>query len=312
VIGYVVRRLAQAVVVLFFVSIVVFGLLHSLPGGLVRAQLGPRATSYEVHELTVQEGLNKPLVVQYGIWAWHALQGNLGFSYKLDESVGSLLARYLPRTLLLVGTSMVLAIIIAIPMGLWQAYRRNRPDDHALSALMLTFYSMPSFLIGVVLIVVLNMWLGVLPSTASSFGASLGTDTKVLVLPVLALALGNVSYFSRFMRSSAVDNLLADHVRTAQAKGASPRRVLFRHVLRNSLTSTVTMIGLTLPYVISGSLIIEALFNFPGMGLLFWDAAQQRDYPVLLGVVLVVTVATVVGNLLADLGYAALDPRIRY
>jgi peptide/nickel transport system permease protein len=312
VIGYVVRRLAQAVVVLFFVSIVVFGLLHALPGGLVRAQLGPRATTYEVHELTVQEGLNKPIVVQYGIWAWHALQGNLGFSYKLDESVGSLLARYLPRTLLLVGTSMVLAIIIAIPMGLWQAYRRNRPDDHALSALMLTFYSMPSFLIGVVLIVVLNMWLGVLPSTASSFGTGLGTDAKVLVLPVLALALGNVSYFSRFMRSSAVDNLLADHVRTAQAKGASPRRVLFRHVLRNSLTSTVTMIGLTLPYVISGSLIIEALFNFPGMGLLFWDAAQQRDYPVLLGVVLVVTVATVVGNLLADLGYAALDPRIRY
>ncbi|MCK4176886.1 ABC transporter permease [Aciditerrimonas ferrireducens] len=311
-IGYVVRRLAQAVVVLFFVSIVVFGLLHALPGGLVRAQLGPRATTYEVHELTVQEGLNKPIVVQYGIWAWHALQGNLGFSYKLDESVGSLLARYLPRTLLLVGTSMVLAIIIAIPMGLWQAYRRNRPDDHALSALMLTFYSMPSFLIGVVLIVVLNMWLGVLPSTASSFGTGLGTDAKVLVLPVLALALGNVSYFSRFMRSSAVDNLLADHVRTAQAKGASPRRVLFRHVLRNSLTSTVTMIGLTLPYVISGSLIIEALFNFPGMGLLFWDAAQQRDYPVLLGVVLVVTVATVVGNLLADLGYAALDPRIRY
>jgi peptide/nickel transport system permease protein len=308
----VVRRLAQAVVVLFFVSIVVFGLLHALPGGLVRAQLGPRATTYEVHELTVQEGLNKPIVVQYGIWAWHALQGNLGFSYKLDESVGSLLARYLPRTLLLVGTSMVLAIIIAIPMGLWQAYRRNRPDDHALSALMLTFYSMPSFLIGVVLIVVLNMWLGVLPSTASSFGTGLGTDAKVLVLPVLALALGNVSYFSRFMRSSAVDNLLADHVRTAQAKGASPRRVLFRHVLRNSLTSTVTMIGLTLPYVISGSLIIEALFNFPGMGLLFWDAAQQRDYPVLLGVVLVVTVATVVGNLLADLGYAALDPRIRY
>lgn len=133
-IGYVVRRLAQAVVVLFFVSIVVFGLLHALPGGLVRAQLGPRATTYEVHELTVQEGLNKPIVVQYGIWAWHALQGNLGFSYKLDESVGSLLARYLPRTLLLVGTSMVLAIIIAIPMGLWQAYRRNRPDDHALSA----------------------------------------------------------------------------------------------------------------------------------------------------------------------------------
>jgi len=309
--GYVLRRFGQAVVVMIIVSIVVFGILHALPGGLVRAQLGPRASAYSVHQLTIQEGLDKPLVVQYGIWAWHALQGRLGFSYKLNQSVGALLGQYLPRDLLLVGVSLLLAIAIAIPLGLWQGYRRNRPDDHALSAVMLIFYSMPSFLLGVVLIVVFNIWTNVLPSTATNFGNGLGTDFDVLVLPVLALCLGNVSYFSRYMRSSTVDNLLSDHVRTAIAKGASPGRLLLRHVLRNSLTSTVTMIGLTLPYVLSGSLIIEALFNFPGMGLLFWNAAQDRDFPVLLGVVLVVTVATVAGNLLADLGYAALDPRIR-
>ncbi|MDA8286200.1 MAG: ABC transporter permease [Actinomycetota bacterium] len=310
--GFVVRRFGQAVVVMIIVSIVIFGILHALPGGLVRAQLGPRATAFSVHELTIQEGLNKPIVVQYGIWAWHALQGRLGFSYKLNESVGALLSQYLPRDLLLVGISLLLAIAIAVPLGLWQGYRRNRPDDHALSALMLVFYSMPSFLLGVILIVVLNIWVDVLPSTATNFGTGLGTDISVLALPVFALCLGNVSYFSRYMRSSTVDNLLSDHVRTALAKGASPRRLLLRHVLRNSLTSTVTLIGLTLPYVLSGSLIIEALFNYPGMGLLFWNAAQDRDFPVLLGVVLVVTVATVVGNLLADLGYAALDPRIRY
>lgn len=309
--GYVLRRFGQAVVVMIIVSIVVFGILHALPGGLVRAQLGPRATTYAVHQLTVQEGLDKPLVVQYGIWAWHALQGRLGFSYKLNQSVGALLGQYLPRDLLLVGVSLLLAIALAIPLGLWQGYRRNRPDDHALSAVMLIFYSMPSFLLGVVLIVVFNIWTNLLPSTATNFGNGPGVDFQVLVLPVLALCLGNVSYFSRYMRSSTVDNLLSDHVRTAIAKGASPGRLLRRHVLRNSLTSTVTMIGLTLPYVLSGSLIIEALFNFPGMGLLFWNAAQDRDFPVLLGVVLVVTVATVVGNLLADLGYAALDPRIR-
>ncbi len=310
-IGYVVRRLGQAVVVMVIVSIVVFGILHLLPGGLVRAQLGPRATALAVHDLTVQEGLNKPLVVQYGIWAWHALQGNLGFSYKLNQSVGSLLGEYLPRDLLLVGVSMLFAIAIAIPLGIWQGYRRNRVDDHVLSAVMLIFYSMPSFLLGVLLIVVFNLWTGLLPSTATNFGGSVGNDVQVLALPVLALCLGNVSYFSRYMRSATVDNLLSDHVRTAVAKGAAPRRLLARHVLRNSLSSTMTLIGLTLPYVLSGSLIIEALFNFPGMGLLFWNAAQARDFPVLLGVVLVVTVATVVGNLLADLGYAALDPRVR-
>jgi len=310
--AYIVRRLGQAVVVVLIVTIVVFGLLHALPGGLVRAQLGPKATPYAVHQFTIQEGLDKPLVVQYGIWLWHAVQGNLGFSYKLNQSVGSLLAEYVPRTLLLAGSAFLLSVAIAIPLGLWQGQRRNRPDDHALSALMLTFYSMPSFLLGVILIVVLSLWIPALPSTASAYGSGLGTDVRVLVLPVATLCLGNVSYFSRYMRASTIDNLLADHVRTARAKGVAPRRVLVRHVLRNSVSSTVTVLGLSIPYVLSGALIIEALFNFPGVGLLFWNAAQDRDYPVLLGVVLVITVATIVGNLAADIAYAALDPRIRY
>ncbi|MGC9220167.1 MAG: ABC transporter permease [Solirubrobacteraceae bacterium] len=310
-IGYVIRRVGQSLVIMVIVSIVVFAILHMLPGGLVRAQLGPRATALSVHNLTVQEGLNKPIIVQYGIWAWHALQGNLGFSYKLNQSVASLLGEYMPRDLLLVGVAMLFALAIALPLGVWQGYRRNRPDDMTLSALMMFFYAMPSFLLGVLLIVVFNIWTNLLPSTATNFGTGVGTDINVLILPVLALCLGNVSYFSRYVRSATIDNLLSDHVRTAIAKGAAPRRLLARHVLRNSLSSTITMVGMTLPYVLSGSLIIEALFNFPGMGLLFWNAAQDRDFPVLLGVVLVVTLATVIGNLLADLGYAALDPRVR-
>jgi peptide/nickel transport system permease protein len=310
--GYVVRRLLQTVVVTFIVSVVVFLLLHALPGGLVRAQLGPRATTYAVHSLTIQEGLNKPLITQFGIWLWNALHGDLGFSYKLNQSVGSLLAEYLPRTLLLVGSSLVLAVMIAVPMGLVQGLRRNHLDDHGLTATMLTFYSMPSFLLGVALIVVLNLWLHLLPSTAANYGTSVSTDFLDLVLPVLTLCLGNVSYFSRYMRAATIDNLLSDYVRTANAKGASIRRILARHVLRNSVSSTITLLGLSLPYVLSGSLIIEALFDFPGVGLLFYNAAQDRDFPVLLGVVLVVTVATIVGNLLADLAYAWIDPRIRY
>jgi len=310
--GYVLRRLGQAVVVMVIVSIVVFGILHALPGGLVRAQLGPRATAYSVHQLTVQEGLDKPLVVQYGIWAWHALQGRLGFSYKLNTPVSTLLGEYFPRDLLLTGAAIALAIAVSVPLGALQAYRRNKGVDYAFSGVLLALYSMPSFLLGVIAIIVLNIELPLLPSTAQQFGQGFGTDAKVLVLPVLTLMLGNIAYYSRYVRSSVIDNLLEDYVRTARAKGAPWSRVLVRHVLRNSLLPVVSLIGISFPYVVSGSLIVEALFDYPGMGLLFWDSEQSRDYPVLLGVVLLVSVAVVVGNLLADLAYAALDPRIRY
>ncbi|MGH9292160.1 MAG: ABC transporter permease [Acidimicrobiales bacterium] len=311
-IGFILRRLGQAIIVALIVSIVLFVVLHALPGGLVRAQLGTRASREAVASLTRQEGLDRPLPVQFFTWLINALQGNLGYSYKLNQTVGSLLAEYVPRTLLLAGSSLFISIALAIPLGLLQGRRRNKIDDHSITAVMLIFYSMPVFLLGVILIVVLNLWLAALPSTASNYGGSFSTDFLDLVLPVLTLALGNVSYFSRYMRNATIENLLEDYVRTARAKGNSTRRVLLRHVLRNSMSSTVTMIGLSLPFVVSGALIVEELFNFPGVGLLFWNASQDRDFPVLLGVVLVVTMATVVGNLLADIGYAVLDPRVRY
>lgn len=310
--AYLVRRLLQAVLVMLIVSVIVFILLHSLPGGLVRAQLGPKASPYAVLQLERAEGLLRPLPLQYGIWLLHLVEGNLGFSYKYNQPVASLLAHYVPRTLLLVGTSTVLTVAIAVPMGMWQGFRRNSFDDHVLSTSMLVLYAMPSFLLGVIGIILLSLDLPLLPSTATAFGASLGTDVKVLALPILTLVLGNITYYSRYMRSAVIDNLLEDYVRTAYAVGNSARRVLLSHVLRNSLSSTMTVLGLTLPYVFSGALIVEALFNFPGVGLLFWNASQTRDYPVLLGVVLVVTAAVVLGSLLADLGYAALDPRVRY
>jgi peptide/nickel transport system permease protein len=311
-IGFILRRLAQAVVITLMVSVLVFILLHSLPGGLVRAQLGGRPSSYAVAQLTRQEGLLRPLPVQYGLWLWNALHGNLGFSYKLNQSVGSLLDEFLPRTLLLAGSSLFLAVAISIPIAIWQAQRRGRFDDHALNLVMMTFYSMPSFLLGAILIVVLSLWVPLLPSTASNYGTSFSVDFLDLMLPMLTLCLATVSYFSRYMRASIIDNMLEDYVRTAYAKGASRTRVLLRHVLRNSLGTTATLVALCVPFTISGVLIVEAVFNFPGVGLLFWNAAQDRDYPVLLGVVLVVTVATIVSSLAADIAYAVLDPRVRY
>jgi len=310
--GYLARRALQAIVVMLIVSVIVFVLLHSLPGGLVRAQLGPKASRFAVFQLERTEGLLKPLPLQYLIWLANLVKGNLGFSYYMNQPVASLLGHYLPRTLLLVGVSTLFTVAVAVPMGMWQGFRRNRIDDHLLSASMLILYAMPGFLLGVIGIILLSLDVPVLPSTATAFGSGLGTDVTVLVLPIATLFLGNISYYSRYMRSAVIDNLLEDYVRTAYAIGNPARRVLLRHVLRNSLSSTVTMLGLTLPYVFSGALIVEELFNFPGIGLLFWNASQTRDYPVLLGVVLVVTAAVVAGSLLADVGYAALDPRVRY
>jgi peptide/nickel transport system permease protein len=310
--GYVVRRFAQAIVVMLIVSVIMFILLHALPGGLIRAQLGPKATATEVQSLTRTEGLDKPLVVQFWTWLWNALHGNLGFSHVMNQPVSQLLAEYLPRTLLLVGSSSVLTVALSIPIGMWQGMRRNKLDDHAMSAVLLVFYAMPDFLIGALGIILLTYDVRLLPSNATNYGQGFGTDLRDLLLPVGVLVLGNFTYYTRYMRSSVIDNLLEDYVRTARAVGNPPWRVMSRHVLRNAMSSTVTNIGLTLPFIFSGSLIIENLFNFPGLGALYWNAQQSRDFPVLLGIVLVITAAVIAGSLIADVLYAWLDPRVRY
>lgn len=306
------RRLGQAVIVLVLVSIVVFGLLHALPGGLVRAQLGAKATHTSIRELTVQENLTKPIIVQYALWFGNLLHGNLGFSYKLDTPVSTLIGEYFPRDLLLAGLSLLLTIVLSIPLGVVQGARRNNALDYSVSGGLLTVYSMPTFLLGVILIIIFNIEFHVFPATAQDFGQSFSTDVRVLVLPVLTLTIGNIAFFSRYVRTAVIENLLEDYVRTAKAKGADARRILVRHVLRNSLLPFVSIVGISLPTVVSGALIVEVLFGYPGMGLLFWDAEQTRTYPVLLGIVLLLSAAVVICNLLADVTYGVLDPRIRY
>ena len=307
--GYYLRRLVQAAVVMFIVSVIVFVLLHSLPGdsSVPSSGKGDDVRGASAHRPgRTEQAADRPV----RLVAVASVAREPRFSYKQNQSVASLLGELVPRTLLLVGSSMLLALAIAVPMGLIQGLRRDHLDDRATTAVMLLFYTTPSFLLGSVLIVLLSIWINALPSTASNFGTGAGTDFQVLILPVVTLCLGNVSYFSRYMRSATIDSLLGDYVRTAKAKGVPTRRMLTHHVLRNAFSSTMTLLGLSLPYIFSGSLIVEALLNFPGVGL-FWNAAQNRDFPVLLGVVLVVTLATVVGNLLADIGYAWLDPRVR-
>jgi peptide/nickel transport system permease protein len=310
--AFLIRRLIQACVVLLGVSIVVFTLLHLLPGGPARAVLGLHATKVAVLAFDQRYGLLDPLPVQYIAWVGQLIHGNLGFSYKQNQSVDSLLAENIPRTLALVGVSTPLALLIAVPAGIYQAVRRNRPADYMLTGLSFLFYSMPSFFLGTVLIIVFSQFLPLLPSGGPSATEPLWQQVPNLVLPILTLTLITIALFSRYMRSSVIENLVQDYVRTARSKGVSHRVILFRHVLPNAMLPIITLVGLSLPGILSGALITEALFNYPGMGLLFWNAAQTDDFPVMLGATLVVGVAVVLGSLLADVLYAVFDPRVRY
>jgi peptide/nickel transport system permease protein len=292
----------------------VFAILHFLPGSPARAYLGAKATPGAIRQFNVENGYNHPLPVQYLLYLDHLFRGNLGFSYHFDQSVSSLLKMDLPKSALLVGLSYVVALFIAIPMGIVQALRRGKALDHSLTTVSFVGYSMPTFWLGILLIVLFSVQLHLLPSEGPQ-GASVGAvlqDPRGLVLPVLTLTIVTVAQFSRFVRSSAIDTLLEDFVRTAVAKGVSKRGLVMRHLLRNSLLPVVTLIGLSLPGVLSGAIIVEALFNYPGMGWLFWTAATSRDYATLMGFTIVVGAATVLGNLIADVVYAAMDPRIRY
>lgn len=312
--SYLLRRLLQSAFVVLLVCLIVFVLLRMLPGGAAQAVLGNRASPAAIAQFNRVYGFDKPPVEQFFVWLGHLLQGNLGFSWKQNQPVTSLVGGHLVKTLALTATSLVIALLIAVPLGMVQAVRRNTVTDYVLTGLAFIFYAAPPFFIGLVLIVVFAVDLQVLPAEApqgGSLGAVVG-QPAAMVLPVATLALLTLALFSRYMRSSVMDNLTEDYIRTARAKGASERRVLLRHLLRNALIPIATLTGLNLPIIFSGALITEQVFNYPGMGLLFWQSAQNQDYPVLLGIVLIVAIATVAGSLLADIAYAMLDPRVRY
>jgi peptide/nickel transport system permease protein len=312
--GYLIRRVLQSVVVIILVSLVTFTLLHLLPGGPARAILGPRASAAQLQQFTVQNHYDRPLIVQFGLWCNDLLHGNLGYSYHLNENVTSLIADKLPKTVVLMGLSIVVALIIAIPLGIYQARKRNTLGDYLLTGFSFVFYAMPSFLLAFLLIIVFAFdlpWFSPEAPQSNSLTAILA-DGNALVLPVTTLALITIAAFSRYTRSSVMENLTQDYVRTAAANGATDSRIIMVHVLRNALIPVVTLLGLSLPALFAGALIVESVFNYPGMGFLFWQEAIVRDYPVLLGVTLVVAVATVVGSLLADVAYAVLDPRVKY
>ena len=313
-IGYTLRRLGQAAIVVLGVTVLVFLLEHLIPGSLARAILGPRASGVEIAAFNRANGLDRPVVAQYLTFLSHLLHGNLGYSYRLNQSVDSLVVHQLPNDLILVGIALALALLIAIPLGVAQAVRRNRALDHVATGVSFLLYSMPSYWLGLLLIATFAIGVHVFPPEApqAASPAAVLADPRALVLPVITLALVNVALFGRYMRSAAVDTLAQDYVRVARSKGLPQRAVLLRHVLRNSLVPVVTLLGLSVPAVLTTGLVVEYVFNFPGLGLTYFNAAVNADYPVELGITVIVGVATVLGSLLADLAYAVLDPRVRY
>lgn len=251
--------------------------------------------------------------MQYVYYLRTLLHGDLGTSYTLNEAVSRLIEQRLPKTLVLTVLSALVGLALAIPLGMWQAVRRNKPADYVITTLSFVAYSTPVYFLGLVLVLVFTQLLPWFPSQAPQ-GDTLGqvlAQPNALVLPVVAGAASMVAVFSRYMRAATLENLSEDYVRTARAGGAGPRAILWRHVFRNSLTPVVAMLGYYIPVLFGGALVVEQLFNYPGMGLLFWSAAQSSDYPVLLGCVLVISVATVIGTLLADVVQRIVDPRVK-
>jgi peptide/nickel transport system permease protein len=314
-IGFVIRRFLQAIVVVLGVLLIVFLLAHIIPGGAARAALGPRATRLQITQFNHLNHYDQPLLKQF----WLYIDGlvtsfNLGYSYHLNQGVTQVILGRLPKTLVLVGIGTLLAVVIAVPLGILQVVRRNKPIDYVLTSLSFIFYATPVFLLGALLILYFSFDLHWFSSEAPQ-GTTVGSilsQPRGLVLPVFTIAALTIASFSRYMRSSMMETLTEDYVRTARAKGAGPRRVLYIHALRNAVIPIITLLGLSIPAIVGGAIITEALFNYPGMGLLAYQAITNTDIPLLLGTTFFATLATIAGSLLADILYAAVDPRIRY
>lgn len=312
--GFIVRRVGQSVATLIGITVLVFLMQRLLPGGPARAIMGPRATPLAIRAFDQAHGLDRSVVVQYWDFVVGLVHGQLGSSYKLNEGVDSLLAQTVPQSALLLGVSLFLSVVIAIPIGIAQAVKRDHLFDHTTTAVSFTLYSMPSFWLGLLLIQTFAESLRWLPPEAPQ-GVTISSilaQPAGLILPIVTLVLIMVAYFSRYMRSSALSTLQEDYIRTARAIGSPEYAVLLRHLLRNSLCAVITLVGLSLPFLLTAGVVVEQVFNYPGVGLLFFNAATMADYPVELGIIVVIAIVTVLGNFMVDIAYALMDPRIRY
>ncbi|MFC6768850.1 nickel ABC transporter permease [Natrinema soli] len=293
--------------VLLGVSLITYGFVFLTPGDpaytILREQRQSPPSESEVASFRAEHGLDDPFLVQYVSWLTDALRGDLGVSYYQSESVTSLVLTYLPNTLELALAATAVSLVLAVPLGVLSAVHRDTWIDHTSQIAALVGVSMPNFWLGYLLLLVCSLWLGLTPV------GGVGTLGH-LVLPAITLGTGMAAIVTRIVRTSMLEVLEADYVDTARSKGVRERLVIYKHALRNALIPVVTMVGLQFGYVINGAVIVETVFQRPGLGTLLVDAVFARDYPIVQGVVLVTAVAFVVTNQLVDLAYVALDPRV--
>jgi peptide/nickel transport system permease protein len=311
--AYLIRRCGTSIIILIGISIFVFGLLHIVYPSPARAVLGPKASLLAIDQWNAQHGFAGSVFRQYWDYVDGILHGNFGYSFKLNQSVSSLFAERWMLSAYLSGTSLVLSLVIGIPLGIYQAVKRNTVSDQVLTTVTFTAYAMPDFLLYLIAIQVFALTFHVFSVQASQSSNLLVVmgDWKDMTLPIVCMTLLILAGNSRYMRSSAIDTLAQDYIKAARAKGLPERLVLIRHLVRNACLPMITLVGLSIPALLSGNLIAEYAFNYQGLGLLFYNSLQSEDYPVLLAYTLVGAFLTVLGNLIADIALSMADPRIR-
>ncbi len=316
---YIIRRLLQALLLMALLSVGMFALIHLLPGGPEQVIFNPRLSAAGRAAIRARFGLDQPLPVQFLRWLGNALVGNFGFSFVTNQPVSDILAQRFPATLQLFSFALILALILAITIGVISAVRQGTITDYMLTTLSYFGIAMPVFLLGLLAQDIFGVKLHILPvSGTTTLGYSFDPFNAFLdylehlILPMLVLAITFIAGWSRYMRSSMIEVVKQDYMRTARAKGVAPVALLIRHALRNAVIPLITIVALDFGAVAGGAAITEGVFAWPGMGLLFLDSLTNRDYPVLLAMLLIGAMFVIAFNLIADILYAVMDPRIRY
>ncbi|MDR1263497.1 MAG: ABC transporter permease [Oscillospiraceae bacterium] len=316
---YVLKRMVVAVPVFFGITFCVFALVMSMPGDPFSGMLDPSMTAEYKRRLLEQYGLNDPFLVQYGKWLGRVIHGDLGYSTAYKSRVLDIIGTRIGNTALLGGVSLIISTLIGIPAGISVAMRRNSLLDAGMTIFCFFGVSVPAFFMGMLLILLFGMtlkWLpisGMVVAGANNVGLAYALDVaRHMVMPATVLSLLNVASFMRYTRSSVIDVLGQDYIRTARSNGVPRRSLVSRHILKNALIPIITVVSLQIPSMLSGALLTETVFVWPGIGQLNYQAVLNRDYQLIMGIVLVLALVTLLVNIIADICYAIVDPRIRY
>lgn len=310
---YIVKRILGLIPVLLLVSIFSYVIIQAAPGDPIDNYVRPGMTEEEIAEVKAAYGLDRSVAEQYINWLTHVLRGDFGTSVKQHRPVAEMIGERLPATLLLMGTSLLISIIVAIPLGLWSGLHKNKAVDKIVSIITYLGISVPPFWFGMIMVLAFAIGLHWFP-TGGMHSLNVNTTSDLLwhmVLPAIVLSLNNTAVFTKYIRSNTITQLEEDYVVTARSKGTSKKKILFKHVLKNCLLPIITLIGINIAGLVCGSFVIENVFSWPGIGRLCMEAVGNRDYPVIMGYTMFSCLILILGNLLADVLYAVADPRIR-